>query len=526
MSRSQFEISADLQISAWEKQEQQMSNVEILKRGGLGLLRQDYLTKWRNYKWYAVVDKAIQENDYTLVVVPPTWGKTYGITLTLPLYRSCIDRGDRTLIISKSAGRASDFAQPAKNQWKTNKKLQDDFGGPFFDKTMPWSNESVKILGHNPDEHTATLTCRGLMGQIESLKPLCIILDDPIDRETAYSKTATQHFLDILDETIEQRIIPKHQNPNFKLIIITHRFCKDDGIETLMKDERFKNNTLIIPAIQGEGPDNATWIPGIEKGCSTCPEVYPDSGPGNIWDKKRKEKKYVWLGYYLATPAGRDECPFEFDWIDPAIPSNATKWVDTLPTHTDVWIDPAFKKKEKFDYTGIIAIGPHPTDEHGLILCGLQAMRIGSGYTEKYSAFFLGLDARLNPESIHIEINNANTAGDNLRSLGLQKVVDIHSSKSKAFRIGNLEFLFKRRPGQPLNVGQHRLYFHNSLRTTFNKSKESEGILKGWGMFMDEYNFWNEMGDSHDHLLDCVGSYYDLKYNQEIPFSGDGYYVA
>ena len=531
-----------LELRRKKERERLLSSKDKLVQGGLGYFRKRYLANIvENYYWYKLIDDFIMEHDYILIIVPPGWGKTYGVSIPFPLFKLCQDRTVKGLMVSKSAGLASAFMQSAKHQLRENEDMHRDFGGTFYDKNLTWTDTKLKVVGYNPAQHTPSLLSLGLLGQAEGYRPNYIVLDDPIDKETAYSPTGIKHFLDTLNETLNSRIEPPFKNPHFKLIIVTHRFCETDGLDKLMNDERFKPGTLIIPAIQGKGPKNQAHIPGIKIGGSTCPERFPDEINGDRYARgtiqwwKDHIKSYIWNAQYLARPSGRGDNPFNFDWIAPPkvieyradgiTPSkwlhkrNACKWVDVYPTHTDVFIDPAYKSEEKFDYNGIIGIGPHPTDPHGLILCFLAHPRISSGFSEKYRDYFRNLGPRYNARMIQIEINNARTAGDNLRSIGVP-VEDIIASRDKSFRIGELELLFKFRPDQALENGEYRLYFHNNLREQTQVNDDGE-IVYVWETFCDEYKNWSADSKSHDHLLDALSSYFLWNYRQNVQYGGE-----
>lgn len=472
----------------------------------LGFFRENYLyPKVKNLEWYSLADAAIRDYNYVLIIIPPGWGKTMGYTAPYPLSRVCMDRATRGLIISKTQRKGANFLEVIRHNLKFNQKMQNHFGGPFWDKGLKWNEGQIQVIGYDPNEQTPTITITGMTGQMEGNKVHWIVLDDPVDVETAFSEVAKVRFLDTLNLTIRERLVP-----NGKLIFITHRFELKDIAEELMGASMFQppyGKTLIIPAVQGEGPPGSEWVPDIEMGHSTCPTLFPD----NILfgELKHSLPDYAWYASFLQRPMSRSNSEFVYDWISPENPANTEKWVDVMPKWLDVSVDPAYSDTRKLrnDYTGFVVAGPHPTDPFGDIVFAVQAMRIGSDFTKEYRL----VNERYSPRRFFVECTNAKTLPDSLRAAGMNNVVKVDPRRGKEVRIGDLKKCFYSMPHDVMKQGERRLYFHRSLLLeSFVKFRDRfrAEILPGWSTFTDEYRVWAYHGaPTHDHILDALAQY-------------------
>jgi hypothetical protein len=388
------------------------------------------------------------------------------------------------MLVSKSESKAKNFMAVISNELKFNKKLQDDFGGPFYGKGLQWNTEKIKIIGSEGDEATPSLSNEGIKGQLESSRPTCIILDDPIDKETAFSASAVYDFLETMEMTVLRRL-----EPGGKLMLIAHRYCKGDGFDGdggLLNDFRFKDGAVVVPALDSDGN-------------STCPERWPNEKIDPL--RFQEKTRYMWASEFMQNPMSREGCPFNVNWILPPTAANryqnANRWTDIRPPVLDMSIDPAYSDERKGDYSGIWVAGQHPLDKFGIINYCLKKMEISGKFSETYGDLFLMLNAR----RMFVEINNARTLGDAIREylkpkgVSPTRIIDVSAKTGKVSRIGDLEPFFRNDPSMNLSAKQFRMYWHYNLLDIYKET--------GWDPFWNEYVNWNPLIDGHDHILDA-----------------------
>lgn len=464
---------------------------------------QKSLTEMEQWGWYENVDKALCSKKpdgkpkyrFVMILVPPGWGKSYGYTIGYSLQQLCLDRGKKILLLSKSANRAKTFMGAIGRTLKKNQKIQRDFGGAFYNGDLVWNTESIKIQGSRDMEATYSIANQGFYSQIEGARPDLIICDDPLDLETAVSKKGVERFLNTFMSTVEARLEPGGQ-----LLLITHRFTLNDGLDELLESNYFKEDyggvAFVIPAID---PD----------GFSTCPKRWDQD---EIDLMKVRKGRTVWQTEYMQNPVSRGDAPFQYEWVAPPSDNietlkfrNADKWVDILPKETYLSVDPAYTIEQRSDYTGMVALGPHPTDKHGLIITHMFAKRVASDFT----SYYINTLDMVNGKKILVETNNANTMIESFDLKHFHKYTVIKARRDKALRIGDLEVAFSASPSDKLEKGQYRLYFHVGLLNQISGITERYGSepRKIWDVFKDEYLSWTPDSDTHDHILDSLAQY-------------------
>jgi hypothetical protein len=457
----------------------------------------------RTWDWYHEVDKALcakkpdgkPKYRFIMILVPPGWGKSHGYTIPYPIQTLCLDRNKKVLILSKSANRAKTFMGAMARALKNFQKIQRDFGGEFYSSENVWNTENLKVKGSLDMEATYSIANQGFYSQIEGARPDLIICDDPLDLETAVSKKGVERFLNTFMSTVEARLEPGGQ-----LLLITHRFTMNDGLDELLESNYFKEEyggiAFVIPAIDQDG-------------FSTCPKRWDQD---EIELMKIRKGRTVWQTEYMQNPVSRGDAPFLYEWIAPPDPEvtalkdrNKDKWVDIMPREVYLSIDPAYSIDEKSDYTGMVALGPHPEDKHGIIITHLFAKRVASDFT----SYYINTLDLVNGKKILIENNNAQTMEEAFQLKHFHNYDVIKARRDKALRIGDLEVAFSASPDDKLEKGQFRLYFHVNLLNWFSDLTERSSNKRRmiWDVFKDEYLSWTPDGDTHDHILDSIGQY-------------------
>lgn len=492
--------------SDWENRSkyEKAKNLTYFRWAYLGpgnLLDQDAdLTKTLNYNWYRTVDKELcaENNDgtplnrYLMILVAPGWGKTFGYTIAYCIQQLCLNRKIKILIVSKSSTRASEFMNAIQKTLKYNQKIQRDFGGIFFDPRNKWNSQRIEVVGSAKMEASYSISNQGYYSQLEGARPNLIICDDPLDQQTAESVAGVQRFLRAFTSTVEPRLEPAGQ-----LLFITHRFSTSDGLDDLLNSNyfngKYNGKSMVIPAV-----DNI--------GRSTNPQRWPE-----VTVRKAQVGTFVWETEYMQNPVSRGDCPFELEWISPPDPDidvlrnrNKAKWVNIKPDHIDLSIDPSWTVTEHSDYTGAVALGPHPTDKHGLIITHMFAIRIGSGFT----TWYINTLDLVKGKKIYIEIDGAGDLPDSFDSVGFHNYEVIHARKAKKLRIGDLDVCFESTPDTKMEKKKFRFYFHvDLLHQPSGLLDHNKMPIPVWKIFENEFTTWNSESKTHEHILDSIAGY-------------------
>jgi hypothetical protein len=418
-----------------------------------------YMPDIKPFAWYAQARAVIDKARFVCVMAPPGSGKTRGITIVEGARRLAQDRKHRVGIFSKSKDKAENFMNAVASILKSNKRLIEDFG-PFIDRTCDANTTKIRILGATGDETTPSVSNLGISGQAESLRFHTILMDDPIDLETAFSQVEVEKFIDRMRNTFIPRLEPGGQ-----LVIIGSRFGELDGYHWILKNPLFKDGTCVVPALteSGESVVPERWsrahLEAIRAGLSAGADGEDVSAS-------------IWNARYMQAPSGDGERPLKLEWH---------KWTADEPSDIIVAVDPAYSTTTTADYTAAVAVGK----AHGspdLVVRGILTGRFSAGHAELTKAF---ADKHGTLYGV-VETNNAKTLGNEMRSLGL-RVTDLTSTANKKdkSRLGGLEAWFKR------PQGSGTILFHESLR----KSPEYRALVQEYVYFPD---------GAHDHILDAL----------------------
>lgn len=361
--------------------------------------------------WYRQLDAFLQENPLALILVHPGSGKSTRIGLIQCLREICLDRSIRIGYFSKTADKASYFMTSISRELRHNERLIHDFG-TFFDEADPqvlWNTRAIRVQGSERSKATPTLVNLGVASQIEGLRFDWLIMDDPIDLHTALS-AAESSMMDKLFGMLIDRL-----DPGGRILIIGHRFLPNDFYQQLI-ETRPSVAPLILPAIN-------------EKGEPLAPELWP--GDSIIKEKKERHKSWEWSAWFMQERVAPEDSVFN---------GAARQLVPSLPEGARLVaaLDPAYSTSQESDWT-VCAIGCQD-QEGGIIISDIRDWRISKGWSSQSLDYAFTNGAR----ELHIEINNAQTLGEETRQLARQRglPIQVHDYRSKGsskeFRLGEL----------------------------------------------------------------------------------------
>ena len=422
------------------------------------LFMEHYLPDMEYYDWYAPADKVLRDSGWykrdkrqkmAALMLPPGVGKTLRYCVVEKLMEICRDRKNTRIgIISKSQGKAKNFMEAIKTNLESNEKLISDFG-EFIDKSHPWNTQEIWVLGHDKKSTTPTVSNLGAGGQIESMRFTDIILDDLVDLEVTLSSAETQKMVDRFTGTYFTRL-----EPNGRLMVIGHRFALRDAYAQILAMNFFQDSVFMMPAID-------------EDGVSNFPERFTTEAFSNIQENLTKP---LWAAVYQQAPmeGGND---FDLQWVMDHLTTE-------LPFQSKIGVDPAYTTAKKNDYMGGVAGGK--VDEH-IVITGLMKIRTSSNFSSHIENFY----DRYKCSGGTVEINNAQTLGDTLRTHG-RPIEDYKATDNKIYRIGEL---------QPKIKSGH-VRFHKQVL---------EQNPEAWKALKEEMLFFPD-GD-HEHILDSLAQF-------------------
>lgn len=429
-----------------------------------------YLPEYiEEFGWYKEPDRMIQEGyeyaqatglkSYIALFVPPGWGKTRGVTVPIPAKRIAKDRTHRVGLFSKSQKKSENYMRATARILK-NPELVEDCG-VFLDTSdlCVANTEKIIVLGAEDIETSPTITNLGMSSQVESVRFHTMILDDPIDREIAFSEAEVGHFISRMKNTFLPRLEPGGQ-----MILIGSRFGLMDGYHWILKNPVFKS--FILPALD-------------ENEQTTCIERYSTEAVLQMRDGLREtevgdivESSGDWLARFMQAPMSGSEMAFQLDWI-----KEEEKWTDQEPEGKISGIDPAYSTAKEADYTGGVVVGMLGTNP---VLYDVMGAKIASGYADNIARFRRDNESQ---KSL-VEDNNAKTLPDELRKMG-EPVMAITAKGNKKMRIGNTEHYFRK------TKEQGGLLFHERLKDN-----------PAWQAFIREYIYFPNA--RHEHILDAL----------------------
>jgi len=136
----------------------------------------------------------------SLILAPRGHGKSTILTISWSLWKLCLDRELRILIVSNTFDQAGAFLREIKQHLESNRRLKDIYG-EFIGS--PWSEHEITLSRRKRRAKEASVTALGLGGPVITRHYDLIILDDVVDEENARTsaqreKTLTWYYKTVL----------------------------------------------------------------------------------------------------------------------------------------------------------------------------------------------------------------------------------------------------------------------------------------------------------------------------------------
>ena len=271
----------------------------------------------------------IEANPWCVILEPRTHGKSETATIDRTLWRVCLNRNIRILIVAKNDDMAKDFMRPIKFELANNEQMRHDFNlAPFTKET-----EHSIVVKRTKNLKDATVSAVGWTGSITGRKVDLIICDDLFDSKDV----RTQEFRLSIKEWFFKELI-NCLDTNGELVVIGTTKHYDDLYQTLMRTPEFR--TLRRQAIIDE-----------EKKITLWPEKFP-------WDTLMKIRSVLGPIYFSAEYMN-DPTPLEGEllkgeWLhywseyNPELPKLPKEGFDVR-----MGVDPAISKATTADDSGI-----------------------------------------------------------------------------------------------------------------------------------------------------------------------------
>lgn len=448
------------------------------------LFTRRYFPELKYLRWYHRVDRHLEEHPFSMILVHPGSGKSTRISQIEAVKEIARDKLTRIGYLSKIQGRAALFMESAGNELRTNPRLIQDFG-PFYDHRLGWSAHKIRILGSNLSHPTPTLINVGSESQVEMLRFKLLILDDPIDLNTALSPAETSKMAKLIGSLIDRL------DSGGRLIIVGHRFLPNDNYQQIIEERPYiqplvleavdEDERALVPELWGcyrhkDLFDNLRDMEQIWSVIESCPDC--QRGERLLVEKKDKHSSWEWGAWYMQQRMSPEDATFG------GIPKAYIKGDPPAGARLDATADPAYSTSENADYSVAMIGCPY---EDGILLVDIKDWRINRGWASHFCEWASQGGAR----DLRVEINNAQTLGvscrDYCRDEGLRlNVEDLRSKRDKAFRIGELAG----------RAEKGRIYFLAKLR----KNPAFKRLLKEWDLYPN--------AGTDDHL-DCLNMLWD-----------------
>ena len=362
--------------------------------------------------WYEQVDEHLAQYDDVLVLAFPGSGKSTRLSFIETLMAICRDRSVRIGFFSKTEDKAKLFMLNVARELRTNPRLIRDFG-IFFDprdKDCYDSQTRIRVTGALGKKKEPTIINFGTSSQYESIRLDLLVLDDPVDLKTSRSSTETAWVEKTLGSLMDRL------DPEGRLIIVGHRFLPHDFYD-LVLSERPHIHPLIL----------SCWNP------DGSPLAYPVWTRETLERRLRKKKKWERQAYYMQQPIPPEDNVFSDIQIHYEIdlPEVKGKMAAADPAYTAV-----LDMKSDPDWSVTIAGIRH---RGGILITDINDWRINRGWANKFCNFASQAEAR----TVHVEINNAQTLGEEMKEYSNQhslhlSVKPFKSKRGKEYRIGDL----------------------------------------------------------------------------------------
>ena len=187
-------------------------------------------------KLYLYDGRNKRQNRNILLMAPRFHSKSQCFTINYPLWRIYKDQSIRIMIVSGNDDIAASFNRAIMAHLENNQKLHDELGYLVPQYPKKWGEKALQVGRENARyiEKDPTVAAIGVGGKLISRRADIIILDDPIDIETA----RTKQMRNKTREWFENVLLPILED-NGILIVVGTAWYRDDLYDALWQDSKF-----------------------------------------------------------------------------------------------------------------------------------------------------------------------------------------------------------------------------------------------------------------------------------------------
>lgn len=210
---------------------------------------------------------AIESNDQTLILLPPSHGKT-SLMIEYMVWRIVKDRNVRIIYVSKTQAFAKKGLHLLKRyladaSWYEANQLRNVVTewGPFKptadEKGTPWTSELVYVSGISSQDKDPTCQALGVGNQVYGARADLIICDDIATLDNMLSEVTRDNMIAWLVQELQTRL-----DPDGKMVMIGTRVRETDLYSTLISEDTdwaVDWAKVIKPAIISDESKLALW---------------------------------------------------------------------------------------------------------------------------------------------------------------------------------------------------------------------------------------------------------------------------
>lgn len=255
--------------------------------------------------------RVLEQNDLSLVLVPPEHAKTMTLSIEYATWRVVSDRNIRIIIVSKAQTMSRKILGAIQKRlvdhaWYQRQGLVSvpKRWGPFAPQGRlqgTWNKDMFYVTGIDSGEKDPTVEALGVGGQIYGARADLIICDDIATLKNQASPVEREKMLDWLLQECLTRL-----SDDGKLLIVGTRVNEEDIYGTILDEEVewaqdfFK---VVHPAIQDEERGEVLW-----------PEYWPLEKL--ITKRRNRMTTRQWNLVYQQSAVGAEDSPFSPESVE------------------------------------------------------------------------------------------------------------------------------------------------------------------------------------------------------------------
>jgi len=218
------------------------------------------------------------------------------------------------------------------------------------EKGRRWT-EDVMEIHLRPFGHRATVMALGITGQIRGInigdyRPDLIVVDDPMNEETAATPEQRRKIEDLVFGALDKSLAPETECPDAKIVILATSLHEDDLINNCHRDPAWASRKFGIFDESGE---------------SRWPERFPtETLKAEKEAHMRRGQHYLrlWLREMECTAVGEEGSRFRLEWLRywEALPEDlvTVMGIDPVPPVTDAQMEKGLGDR---DYEVLAVVG-------------------------------------------------------------------------------------------------------------------------------------------------------------------------